>query len=465
MTLGCKVNQYETGAIEELLIKRGHELAAPGDGCDVCIFNTCTVTAESARKSRRGIRRLKKLEPGALVAVYGCFSQAEPEIAEKLGADLISGTFNRHGFAYKIEETVLKNKDNICQNDTKIEFKRKTNQKALKETNNYNFEELPPGGSKNRTRALLKIQDGCDNYCTYCIVPQVRGRSRSLSLHVISQYAKQIADQGYKEIVITGIEISSYGKDQNQAQPAQNTKKNPYSAPLQNLPDTSCEIVLFPLIKAIQTIHAAAPNVRLRLGSIDPSIMTEGFIKELKNIPNLCNHFHLSLQSGCDKTLKRMGRSYTASQVKKTIETINKHFTDCGITADLITGFPGETENEFHQTLEFIKNAGFSNMHIFPFSPRTGTKAAEMQDQIDITVRKQRAKIASGISSITSNNFKLSQIGKIVTVLFEQEKNGYSTGHSSNYLEINVKKKIDRNTIENVRITDVRNGMVSGEII
>jgi len=256
-----------------------------------------------------------------------------------------------------------------------------------------------------------------------------------------------LEEQGYKEMIITGIEISSYGLDlKNETQEKQGDGSSV-------------------LLTVINTIHAAAPNTRLRLGSLNPSIMTSDFCYEAAKIPNLCNHFHLSLQSGCDETLHRMGRKYSTVQVLESIRAIKKHFNDCSITADLITGFPGETDEEFEQTLNFIKKAAFADMHIFPYSLRPGTKAAKLPNQADKNIRKERARAATEIAAEMTNDFKQKQLGKIVEVLFEQEKSSYHVGHSTNYLEIYVKEKVKRNTIQNVRITSMQNGRLYGEIV
>jgi len=448
VTLGCKVNQYETQAMEGLLGKRGHELVKPGEGCDICILNTCAVTAESVRKSRQAIRRLKKTEPDAMIAVCGCYSQLDSEDAAGTGADLVGGTNDRYGFALKVEEIVDRNRYH------EINTLKSNTQPGI-------FEELPPGSPSGRTRALLKIQDGCDNFCTYCIVPYIRGRSRSLPPDRIAKYAKQLEEQGYKEIIITGIEISSYGKDFKTGKTGDGSVSySPVGIRHRTVP---CLIPC--LITAIQTISAAAPNTRLRLGSLDPAVITEEFCQSLKKIPGICSHFHLSLQSGCDDTLHRMGRKYNTDYVHNAILTLKKYFNDCAITADLITGFPGETEEEFNQTLEFIKKIKFTDMHIFPYSPRPGTKAADMPDQIEMNIRKKRANTAAEEAAKAADEYKKNHIGKVVEVLFEQEKNGYSTGHSSNYLEVSVKGKIDKNSLYNVKISGIKNGYITGEII
>ena len=469
ITLGCKVNQYETQAIEGLLRDWGHEHKASGEGNDICLINTCAVTAESIRKSRQTIRRLKKLEPGAKIAVCGCYSQLDENEVKKLGVDLIGGTTDRAGFAKKVDELInsigaakgVLNSIDSKQGDGSSALYRHC---GLDPQSTYipchpepakvsAFEELPPGAATNRTRALLKIQDGCNNYCTYCIVPHIRGQSRSLPLEKMAEYAKNLEKQGYKEIIITGIEISSYGKDFG---------STVIAAPE---PQSHCAPDKPNLITAIKTISTAAPKARLHLGSLDPFILTDGFITELGKIPNLNNHFHLSLQSGCDEVLKRMGRKYTTKQALNSIKTIRNLFVDCGITADLITGFPGETEEEFTQTQEFITKAEFTDMHIFPYSLRPGTKAADYPGQIEKSIKKERARRLTEKAEEMSTRFKQKQIGKTVKVLIEQEKDGFSTGHSTNYLEIRIKEKIKRNSIKNIKITALKNNILQGESV
>ena len=432
ITLGCKVNQYETQAIESILTAHGHIRSTPGAGCDVCIINTCTVTAESARKSRQAVRRLKKLEPSALIAVCGCLSQLDPSAVSGLGADITGGSGDRRAFAERIEQKAKNNP----------EFR----------IPNSEFEELPPGGAAGRTRALLKIQDGCDNFCAYCIIPYTRGRARSLPPHRAAEFARQLQAQGYLEIVITGIEIISYGKDFQY-----NGEDHPHIYNVAGEDESE-------FTKVVRAISAAAPNARLRLGSLDPGAVTDILCNELKSIRNLCAHFHLSLQSGCDETLRRMGRKYGTNSVREALSSLRRCFPDCGITADLITGFPGETDAEFAHTLEFIESAAFSGMHVFPFSPRPGTRAAVMPEQVEKRVRLERAKIASAAAADMARSFRLDQIGKTVEVLFERERAGYWIGRSCNYLEVAAKNGGEKNTIRPVLITEVRGNVVFGEI-
>ena len=452
ITLGCKVNQYETQAIEGILSARGHERALPGEGCDVCIINTCAVTAESVRKSRRAVRYMKKLEPGSLIAVCGCFSQLDPEAAKQLGADFVGGSGGRGEFALLLENKLLE--FGIRDSEFGISNTAELSESAVDaydyhegmdmsgasvhselRIRNSEFELLPVGGETGRTRALLKIQDGCDNFCAYCIIPFARGRSRSLPIHYAAENASRLEAEGFREIVVTGIEISSYGID------------------LQSAPS---------LIDLILEVSAAAPKTRIRLGSLDPGAITQNFCEELALIPNLCDHFHLSLQSGCDETLSRMGRRYGTSTVMDAVSSLRRQFGNCGITADLIVGFPGETEEEFEQSLSFIKTAAFSGMHIFPFSTRPGTRAASFPDQIEKSIKIERARIAAETTADMANHFMLRQIGKTLTVLFETERSGLWFGHSSNYLEVAVEEAVGKNSLCPVLVTGVGNGHLVG---
>ncbi|MCL2628386.1 MAG: tRNA (N(6)-L-threonylcarbamoyladenosine(37)-C(2))-methylthiotransferase MtaB [Oscillospiraceae bacterium] len=422
-TLGCKANQYDTGIIATLLCENGYEQVRLGDGCDVCIINTCAVTAESVRKSKQAINKMKKLEPTALIAVCGCFSKLDDKAATQIGADLIGGTNDREQFATKVIELV---------GATALGRPRKQTTSP------------PPTA---RTRALLKIQDGCDNHCTYCIIPYARGVSRSMPLDEIANKAKKLQELGYKEIIITGIEISSWGKDLT----------------------LSVHLVTVPLVTAIQTISTAAADTRLRLGSLDPRALSPDFIDELTKVPNLCNHFHISLQSGCDETLKRMGRKYKTADVLQAVEELRKKFPNCGITADLIVGFPGETQGQYKQTLGFIKKAAFSDMHIFPYSKRPGTAAEKMPNQIEKSEKQKRTKEAIQIAEQMKNEFLQSQIGKIVPVLFEEQKDNLSIGHGDNYTKIAVENtvpnKIDKNVLKNVLISSIKDGILIGKIV
>jgi len=438
-TLGCKANQYDTGTIAQVLIKNGFLQVRPGDGCDVCIINTCAVTSESVRKSHQAIRKLKKHEPDALFAVCGCQTKLDSQSVASIGVDLIGGTDDREEFAKRVIKLV--------EGET-----------ALGRPQNHVGATAPgrPRKQITRTRALLKIQDGCDNYCTYCIIPFTRGASQSMPLGEIEEKAKKLQEEGYKEIVVTGIEISSWQSNNLSVVPRIGT--NPTSR-------HDKKTVTLPLVIALQTISTTAPNARLRLGSLDPQVLTEDFILKLAQIPNLCNHFHISLQSGCDETLKRMGRKYTTKQVLKAIKTLREKFPDCAITADLIVGFPGETDLEFAQTLELIEKAGFSDMHIFPYSQRPGTAAESMPGQVEKSIKQKRVLAAKEIAKQMKSAFLRSQTGKTVTVLFEQQKGKYSIGHSSNYMKVAIHGKIDKNVLRNVKISSIKDGLILGKIV
>jgi len=445
-TLGCKVNQVETEAVESVLISHGHELLKTGDGCDVCIINTCAVTAESVRKSRQAVRRMRKLEPAALIAVCGCLSQLKEDDIRALEADIIGGSGDRIGFAAEIEKQYaagqniveIDSDSDINTNEDKsraLSYQKKSLIDAPLER--AAFEELPLGGSSGRTRAFLKVEDGCDNYCAYCIIPYARGAVRSLPIERAAEQAGQLGKQGFKEIVITGIEISSYGKD------------------------LGAKVTIIDLMREIS---ATVPETRLRLGSLDPSIFTKEFCKALSEMPNLCDHFHLSLQSGCDDTLRRMGRKYDSKTAMQSISTLRKLFPNCGITADLIIGFPGETDDEFRQTIELIKKARFSDMHIFPFSKRPGTRAADMPNQTTKAVRRERARTAKEVSETMTSDFLEAQIGKNLKVLIERKNDGYWIGHSGNYLEVAIKNEAAKNELVDAYILGHENGRLVGEI-
>lgn len=431
-TLGCKVNQFETQALETILTARGHTSCSPGSGCDAAIVNTCAVTAESGRKSRQAIRRLKKLEPGAVIGVCGCFSQVSPEEIEDLGADLVGGSGDRAGFADALEKLVAAKMKETADGGAQ------TSERLLDDPRVRSaFEELPAGTVAGRTRAMLKIQDGCQNFCTYCIIPYARGPVRSLPLDKLREEAQRLGSEGYGEIVLTGIEISSYGRD---------------------LPGSVT------LLDAVRETSAAAPNARLRLGSLEPRTITEDFCAGLKSLGNVCPHFHLSLQSGCDETLARMKRRYTTAGFLEAVRLLRRTFPDCGITADLIVGFPGETENEFEATLSFIKECAFSSMHIFPYSKRPGTPAAVMPGQLDKAFKAERAHRASEAAREMSREFARRCTGTELEVLFEREKDGVSTGHAGNYLEVSVPGTGLRNTVRRVGILYEKNAQLYGEI-
>lgn len=421
-TLGCKVNQYETQAIETMLCERGH-IEAGGEPADLIVVNTCAVTAESGRKSRQAIRHMKKKNPDAITVVCGCFSQLSPEDTKALGADIVFGSGDKLKLIEEIEKFATNHKAVLNIDDP---FSRKK------------FEDLPAGAVEGRTRAMLKIQDGCVNFCTYCVIPYTRGRVRSLPIPEAIQRAKQLQDSGFPELVLTGIEIASYGKD------------------LENDEDL-CQIVC--------AIAEAVPNMRIRLGSLEPTIITEKFCQKLSEYRNICRHFHLSLQSGSDVTLAAMNRKYDTATFFEKTELLRKYFPNCGLTADLIAGFPQETETEHENTLAFIERCQFSSMHVFPYSIRPGTKASEMQGQLNRAEKSARAGAAQTLANEMELAFLKKQIGEVLPVIFETEHECVTQGHSDNYCQVEISGNIERGLVQNVKILTQKDKMLVGEII
>lgn len=426
VTLGCKVNQFETEAMEALFRDLGHRAAGEDEVADAVIVNTCSVTAESGRKSRQAVRRLMARHPGAVSAVCGCFSQLEPEEVRALGADLVYGSGDRAGLVEAVVAAVEKRGEDHKALTLDDPFSRRV------------IEPLRGGSLSGRTRALLKIQDGCDNFCTYCVIPYARGRVRSLPPADAAAEAARLSQEGYRELIITGIEIASYGKD---------------------LPGRPR------LAEAVTAIAEAAPAVRLRLGSLEPTAVTEDFCTVLKRLPLLCRHFHLSLQSGCDDTLKRMGRKYDTARFFESVERLRAHFPGCGLTADLIVGFPGESEEDFEATLNFIRRCAFSSMHIFPYSVRTGTRAAAMEGQLDKAVKANRAKRAQAAADQMEDDFLQKSVGLTLPVLFETPREDLCAGHSDTYCLVGVKEPICQGIVKNVQITGVQGKMLVGNAI
>ena len=421
-TLGCKVNQYETQAMEQELTARGHELVDFESPADAYIINTCSVTAVSDKKSRQMIRRAKKNSPDAVVAACGCYVQTHEEEAKSLGIDLLMGTNDRARFLDRLEEAV-KTRETVADIDDAL--RRRT------------FEVLPAGGMANRTRAMLKVEDGCVNFCTYCIIPYARGPVRSLPLETAVEQTRQLRQEGYQELVLTGIEISSWGHD---------------------LKDGSSFIDL------LETVSEAAGNMRIRLGSLEPRTVTEDFCRRAAKLPNLCPHFHLSLQSGCDETLKRMNRKYDTARFYESVTLLRQYFDHVAVTTDLITGFPDETEEEFSQTLAFIEKCGFAAMHIFPYSIRPGTKAAAMP-QLTAAVKEERATRAAQVAHRMHQAYLAGCVGKTYPVLFEQEKDGLYTGHAPNYMEVAVQGQALHNQVREVTITACNGETLLGELL
>ena len=423
-TLGCKVNQYETQALEQLLTQRGHTLVPFEGEADAYIINTCTVTAVSDKKSRQIIRRTRKTAPDALIAVCGCYPQTHPQDMEELSIDLVSGTGDRTGFVDLLERTWAERQPVTALDDA---MKRRT------------FEVLPAGGLEGRTRAMLKVEDGCVNFCTYCIIPYARGPIRSLPLEEARAQAAQLAEQSYQELVLTGIEISSWGHEFRDG--------------------TS-------LIDLIEAVCAAAPTCRVRLGSLEPRTITEDFCRRAAKLDNLCPHFHLSMQSGCDAVLKQMNRKYDSARYYESVRLLREAFDRPGITTDLIVGFPGETEEEFQETLAFIQKCAFSAMHIFPYSKRPGTPAAKMPGQVLKAVKEDRAHRAAAVAARMERAYLDQWVGETVPVLFEEEREGLWRGYTTRYTEVTAPSGENlHNCLRSVRVEGVEGGSLRGVLI
>ena len=421
-TLGCKVNQYETQAMEQQLTALGHE-AASEEQSDVLIVNTCTVTSVADRKNRTLIHRLRREYPEAILGVCGCYAQVSTDEVRSMGADVISGSGGRQEFVQMILQAYRERVQLVSVDQ------------ALKRCT---FEILPAGGLSERTRAMLKVQDGCSNFCTYCIIPYARGPVRSLPIEEAVAQTKALADAGYREIVVTGIEIASWGRD---------IKDGSRFADL------------------AEAICAAAPQVRIRLGSLEPRIIDEDFCRRLSIFDNFCPQFHLSLQSGSDTVLQRMHRKYDSARYYESVCLLRRYFPGCAVTTDLIVGFPGETEQEFRESLDFAEKCGYSAMHIFPYSRRAGTPADAMPEQISKAVRASRAARASEVAAALREKYDAALIGTVQEVLFEQVENGCFTGHAKNYVKVYAHGEGLHNTIHSVRITKLRADGVEGELL
>ena len=421
-TLGCKTNQYETQAMEQLLVQKGHEIGTWDETCDGYIVNTCSVTAVADKKNRAVIRRCRKLHPQAIIAVCGCYSQHDAEAVRALGVDVIGGSAKRQEF---VEMLLNAAAEKNHQESVDIALRRRE------------FEILPAGGLEERTRAMLKVQDGCVNFCSYCIIPYTRGPIRSAPLELAVEQAKELAARGYREIVITGIEIASWGAD---------------------LPGK-------PTLSSLLTaICKAIPQTRVRLGSLEPRIITEEFCVEMAALSNLCPQFHLSMQSGCDTVLVRMKRKYNTERYYESVELLKKYFPGCAVTTDMIVAFPGETEEEFAASLEFIQKCGFADMHVFPYSRRPGTPADKMPGQHDNATKEARSKAAIAVAEQMSHAYRENLVGTRQEVLFEEKEGDFFTGHAPNYVKIYAPGEKLHNEIKQVCITAVYKDGLLGEI-
>lgn len=417
-TLGCKVNQYETEAMEELFIKQGYEVVDFSCKADVYVINTCTVTHHGDSKSRQVIRRAKRLNPQALVVVVGCYVQISPdEVLAIPGVDLVVGTAEKSRIV-ELVDRAEKSKGPI---------------KAVRDIEGIEeFEEMELARvHQGRTRAFVKIQEGCRQFCTYCIIPYARGPLRSRHPDRILEQVKKLVELGYKEVVLTGIHVTSYGKDLKE------------------------DIDLLEIIKAINEVKGLE---RVRLSSLEPTYLTEEVIDEISKLDKVCRHFHLSLQSGCDDTLRRMGRRYTTDEYRAIVETLRAKIPGVAVTTDIMVGFPGETAQEFEKTYKFLEEISLSNMHVFKYSPRKGTPAAKFKGQVDAKVKDERSCMIIELAARCRKDFQEKFLGKEMDVLFEQEsgeKRGYFEGLTDNYIRVLVPSDRDlNNRIEKVKLTE-----------
>ena len=409
--------------MEQILHDRGHEEGQFTETCDCYIINTCTVTAVSDKKSRNIIRRVRKLNPNAVIGVCGCYAQVDPGAVKALDVDVLVGTSGREEFLRQLEQAVTEKTRYACVDD------------ALRRRE---FEVLPAGGMAARTRALIKVQDGCVNFCTYCIIPYTRGPIRSAPLDVAVAQAKELAQRGYREIVVTGIEIASWGAD---------------------LPGKP------PVTDLIEEVCRAVPNLRVRLGSLEPRIVTEDFCTRLKALPNLCPQFHLSMQSGCDAVLQRMKRKYDTARYLESVEMLRAFFPGCAVTTDMIVAFPGETEEEFAQSLAFIRRCAFADMHIFPYSRRPGTPADKMPGQHDNATKEARSRAAIAVAEEMSKAYRQSLVGTVQEVLFEERDGQYYTGHAPNYVKIYAEGENLHNQIKKVMVLGLHKEGILGKVL
>lgn len=423
-TLGCKVNQYETEAIAERFSDEGYRVVSFSEKADIYIVNTCSVTAMSDRKSRQMIRRAKKTNPEAVIAVMGCYSQTAPEeVLDIDGVNLVLGTKDKGSVLNLIKAIDCNSKLNAVT-DVK---------------NNHEYENLCVRRNADRTRAYIKIQDGCSQFCSYCIIPYARGPVRSRAEEDILDEVRTLAAAGYKEVILTGIHAASYGKD---------------------LGDTSLEV----LLNKIDKIDGI---VRVRLSSIEPMTLNREFVDKIKNCKKLCPHFHISLQSGCNATLKRMNRHYTTAQFKEVVDGLREVFPDCAVTTDIMTGFAGETDEEFAETADFVRNIEFADAHVFQYSRRRGTPAAKRPNQVAPNIKEERSKLIIEITEKTRNEFLKRHINREMEVLFETSPSeGVYEGKTANYITVYVTAEENIcGKFKKVLLEKAENGIMFGKTI
>ena len=416
ITLGCKVNLYDTEAMAELFTEKGYEVVDFEEYADVYLINTCTVTNLGDKKSRQMIRRAKRINPNSVVVATGCYAQvASEEVAKIEGINIVIGTKNRSEIVETVENYVAEN--GVVNNVSDIMGEKE-------------FEPLQISRLTNRTRAYIKIQEGCNRYCTYCIIPYARGPIRSRKPEEVIEEVKKLAENGFKEVVLTGIHVASYGLD------------------LGNIT----------LADIIEKVHSVDGIERIRFSSMEPLAIDDEFVARMSKLPKVCDHYHLSLQSGCNRTLKRMNRKYNAEQYAEACERLRNAFPNVAITTDIIVGFPDETEEDFKESLAFAERMKLDKIHTFPYSPKKGTPAAKMKNQISGDIKSQRSKEMIALSDKMNIDFLNNNIGKTVPVLFEDMENGFWQGHTTNYIKVLAKS--DENL--NNKIVDVKLDKIQG---
>lgn len=407
-TLGCKVNQYETNAMEQQFIKNNYKIVENTQKADIYVINTCTVTNMAERKSRQMLRRVKEINPSAVLVVCGCYAQvAKNELEQIPEIDIILG-INEKNEIVQIVENYMGKMAEQDKRSQEAEIDDVSKQKEFLDFGDVTYTE--------KNRAVVKVQDGCNMFCSYCIIPYARGRIRSRKIESVVSEIEKIAKEGIKEVVITGIHVASYGKDFDNE-------------------NTSKKIRLIDLLEAINKIDGID---RIRLSSLEPTIVDEEFATRLSKLDKICDHFHLSLQSGCDETLKRMNRKYTTQIYRDAVATLRKYYPEASFTTDVIVGFPGETDEEFAKTYEFLKEIDFYRLHVFKYSPRRGTVAEKMPNQIDGNKKEERSNKLIELSNSMENKHNQSYIGKTVKVLFEEFEDGFFKGHTTNYMMVKV---------------------------
>lgn len=421
--LGCKVNQYESEAIAELFAEKGYEIVGIDEEADVYVINTCTVTNFGDKKSRQLIRKVKRQNENAIVAVVGCYAQTAPkELMEIAGVNLVIGTKDRAQIVEMVEQY---DRANGVENHVSDIMKERV------------FEPLSIQKLANRTRAYLKIQDGCSQYCSYCIIPYARGPIRSREPQEVVAEVKRLAENGFKEVVLTGIHVASYGKDRR---------------------DTS-------LLDILKQVHEVEGIERIRFSSIEPNVVTEEFAQTMAALPKVCDHFHLSLQSGCDKTLKEMNRKYDTEKYRQAAATLRKYLPKVALTTDIIVGFPGETEEDFRESYAFAEEIGFAKIHVFPYSPKRGTPAAARKDQLLNAVKAERSHTLIQLSDKMAADFLADAVGTDAEVLYERAVgDGIYEGHTTNYMKVHGRSEVDlTNRICKTHITRAEGEMLFGD--